>query len=171
MKKFLRELPTPVIPFEFYDDFLNIASLTEPEKIIENLQSLILKLPFHNLCLLKEVMSLLDKVVKHSEINLMNASALSTVIGVNLLKPKDPNPLVLLKDVKNINKCCELMIQYYDKLEFVKNNESDEYKKLKAEIELAELELEKLQLVASHYDEIEILSEHRDLYTQLLQVK
>lgn len=172
MKKFLRELPTPLTTYELYNDFLSVATLTEPDEIIEKLQSLISQLPLHNRYLLNEVMSLLDKVVQHSDINLMNAGALSTVIGVNLLKSKDPNPLVMLKDVKNVNKCCELMIQFYNKLDIVEDNkELEEYKKKLKEIEKAEAELEKLRLVASHYDEIQILSEHKDLYTQLLEVR
>jgi len=98
LKLWLRELPDPLIPFNFYDKLIALGStlpqLTEEEKIDQkiNLRNIIRNIRRPHIDCLSYLILFLSKVAKNSEVNKMHAKNLATVIAPNILyRPIDVN--------------------------------------------------------------------------------
>lgn len=113
LKLYLRELPTPVLTFDLYDSFLAVLDHEDDDSRAQALAGLLQQLPSHNILLLDRLLKMLILVASKSSVNLMHASNLSIVFGVNMLKSTDNNPLRVAKDNASVNKVCELLITYY----------------------------------------------------------
>jgi len=84
-KLFFRELPDPLLTYEYYDEFS--AVLREPKEKHGHALSLIIpKLPLHNRVLLEQLTLFLIKISNNSAVNKMTISNLSIVFGPNLLR-------------------------------------------------------------------------------------
>lgn len=88
LKKFLRELPEPLLTFELYDDFMRIHALPEEQKWNEIQRVLHSSLPKQNYIVLEYLMIFLVSVMEHSSVNRMSASNLAIVFGPNLIWAK-----------------------------------------------------------------------------------
>ncbi|KJE95095.1 chimerin 1 [Capsaspora owczarzaki ATCC 30864] len=94
LKAYIRELPNPLIPFEFFDRFLATAksSQTPAEQLIEY-QKHIADLPAPHYETLKFLMSHLNDVVAQSAVNKMNASNLGVVFGLSIFRGRNGEEL------------------------------------------------------------------------------
>lgn len=112
VKKFLRELPEPLLTFKLYPVFMRYQRL-------EILHWAICTLPKANRDILLLVLALLNWVAKHAEDNKMDAENLARVIAPNILYGK--------RQVQDATICHEeiyivtTMIENYEKLVKVKN--------------------------------------------------
>eukprot|EP01089_Gocevia_fonbrunei_P019974 TRINITY_DN724_c0_g1_i1.p1 TRINITY_DN724_c0_g1~~TRINITY_DN724_c0_g1_i1.p1 ORF type:complete len:671 (-),score=151.06 TRINITY_DN724_c0_g1_i1:3693-5705(-) len=125
LKMYIRELPDPILTYQLYDAFIEAAKSakqkgTEDEKsFVEELNQLIMTLPFANKCLLKRVIWVLDTVNRQQEVNKMNATNLATVFGPNFLRTEDPDGLAretILTDAGLVNTIATVLIQNYDSI-------------------------------------------------------
>ncbi|PVU92886.1 hypothetical protein BB561_003556 [Smittium simulii] len=92
LKKFLREIPEPLIPFKMRKTFLDINDISDPKNLLEALQCAILLLPQTNRDMLNVLLTFLQSVSKYSELSegagsKMDAKNLGTVIAPNILYP------------------------------------------------------------------------------------
>ncbi|EGC28806.1 hypothetical protein DICPUDRAFT_159700 [Dictyostelium purpureum] len=101
LKLYLRELPSPLFPFDTYSSFIEISKgdQTKPQKV-ESLKLLLSLLPPANKALAKHLFKFLAKVIENAGVNKMNSVNLSIVFAPNLLKEKDGNVLNVVADAQ-----------------------------------------------------------------------
>jgi len=91
LKTFVRELPNPIFPSEFYPKFKKINYEMNPEDLAVKINEDILdKIPSNNRILFAEICRLLKEVHLNSEVNLMTSSNLAIVWAPNLVRSGDP---------------------------------------------------------------------------------
>lgn len=82
VKKYLRELPEPVIPNAFHEQFQ--ATITHGftrQESYQGLSTLILKLPYYNRQLLHAILLMASRIQQHVDMNMMCPEALATVFA------------------------------------------------------------------------------------------
>jgi hypothetical protein len=105
LKRFLRELPEPLMTFDLYKDIINLDGnfhylraykstnrLTislGSEDLMQKLKKIVEKLPNTNRNLLKHLLEFLGRVSDHQEYNKMTNRNLATVFGPLLIRGKD----------------------------------------------------------------------------------
>ncbi|KAK4516003.1 DNA-binding transcription factor yap1 [Mucor velutinosus] len=78
VKKYLRELPEPVIPNAFHEQFQDIDL---DFNTVQQLSAIIVKLPFYNRQLLHAILLISAKIQHHVGVNMMSPEALATVFA------------------------------------------------------------------------------------------
>ncbi|KAJ8669058.1 hypothetical protein QAD02_000317 [Eretmocerus hayati] len=124
LKSFFRDMPEPLLTFEYYDDFLHAASLTDPQDRVSTLFAILKKLPKLNFDLMERLTLHLARVALHELDNRMSSSALAIVFAPCILRTNRSLPAQdSLQDVGRQTKCVETIVQ--DKLRFVKATLAD----------------------------------------------
>ncbi|KAL6050507.1 Type II inositol 1,4,5-trisphosphate 5-phosphatase [Balamuthia mandrillaris] len=115
IKRWLRELPEPIMTFALYNSFLELGRRPQLESsiFIQETKRLISQLPHCNYAILELVLKLCMDILAHSQQNKMTAAALATVLGPNLLFIENPNPMTMMEDMQAANVVVERMICYY----------------------------------------------------------
>ncbi len=99
LKLYLRELPEPMIPNQFYEPVMKIVQRDmhlNPEKAMHSLEALLSHLPRNNYNLLQYLCQFLSEVSKKSDINKMTAMNLATVFVHSVIRPEDDDPALLM---------------------------------------------------------------------------
>jgi hypothetical protein len=115
MKQFLRDQPEPLLTFELFDSFIDIASVQDDAMRQHYLQIILSNLPPENGPCVAHLMLHLHAVAEHCEDNLMNFVNLGVVFGPTILRPQEET-MEYLKKVPLGNKVVELMIEFAPKL-------------------------------------------------------
>lgn len=84
LKKFLKQLPEPLLTWHLYDRFMAVANLSPPDRTKE-LRALVAQLPVENRELLYRFNSLLSAIAARAPVNKMTAANLATVVGPTVL--------------------------------------------------------------------------------------
>ncbi|RCI00808.1 hypothetical protein CU097_014609 [Rhizopus azygosporus] len=79
VKKYLRELPEPVIPNAFHEE-LQAIDLEQPNAI-QQISSILIKLPFYNRQLIHAILIMAGRIQDHVNRNMMCPEALATVFA------------------------------------------------------------------------------------------
>jgi len=116
LKQFLRELPTPLLTFDLFDQFMEIYNIENSEERCQKLVPLISKLPVANRETLRAILGLCASVVVHAPVNKMTASNLATVLGPNLINRKETNLSTMRIDLEQGNSVVQTMIEHYHSL-------------------------------------------------------
>uniref|UniRef100_A0A8B9FAT4 SH3 domain-binding protein 1 n=1 Tax=Amazona collaria TaxID=241587 RepID=A0A8B9FAT4_9PSIT len=86
LKSYLRELPQPLMTFELYNEWLQVASLKDDESRIQSLRDTCSRLPHESYNNLRwYLIKFLVKLAEHQEVNKMTPSNIAIVLGPNLL--------------------------------------------------------------------------------------
>ena len=96
LKKWLRELPEPLLTYQMFDTWMKIATKTivrTPEKADSDIKAALNELPSVNYAVLKALFVFLSKVVDASARNLMTAENVGVVIGPNILSKENQDAL------------------------------------------------------------------------------
>jgi len=109
LKQYLRELPNPLLTYERYDTFVQIAKEKEENKK-KQLITVLGLLPPTNRNTLKLLLEFLHEVSKKSDINKMTALNLATVFGPTFLRAHEET-LATAGNNDLINPLTELMIK------------------------------------------------------------
>ncbi|XP_006783501.1 rho GTPase-activating protein 40 [Neolamprologus brichardi] len=88
LKKFIRELPAPLLTAEYLNNFSAVREITELKQKLHMLNLLILLLPEPNRNTLKALLEFLSKVVSKEKKNRMNLWAVATIMAPNLFLHK-----------------------------------------------------------------------------------
>ncbi|XP_068170463.1 rho GTPase-activating protein 40 isoform X2 [Antennarius striatus] len=88
LKKFIRELPAPLLTTEYLNTFSAVRDITELKQKLHMLNLLILLLPEPNRNTLKALLEFLSKVVSREKRNRMNLWAVATIMAPNLFLHK-----------------------------------------------------------------------------------
>ncbi|GAB5586726.1 hypothetical protein Unana1_01626 [Umbelopsis nana] len=86
LKLYLRELKDPLLTYEYYESYLDAARITDYDERMYAIKSLLRVLPPVNYNTLEYLMRHLNRVASHSEENKMEASNLSLIFSVGLLR-------------------------------------------------------------------------------------
>uniref|UniRef100_A0A8D8RHW2 Unconventional myosin-IXb n=1 Tax=Cacopsylla melanoneura TaxID=428564 RepID=A0A8D8RHW2_9HEMI len=108
LKLFLREMPEPLLTFEYYEEFLRAAELTEDR--VSTLFSILKTLPKPNFDLMERLIFHLARVAYHEEANRMNPTSLAIVFAPCIFRQRHFPAQDALSDISRQNLCIELII-------------------------------------------------------------
>ncbi|KAM4741772.1 rho GTPase-activating protein 40 isoform 1-T1 [Anableps anableps] len=125
LKKFIRELPDPLLTAEYLNTFSAVRDITELRQKLHMLNLLVLLLPEPNRSTLKALLEFLSKVVNREKKNRMNLWAVATIMAPNLFLHKAvPSRLTDGAEKGQAEKAADVMrllIRYQDLLWTVPN--------------------------------------------------
>lgn len=88
LKMFFRELPEPLFPFRFFQQFVEAVKIKESRQKIQAVKKLIQQLPKPNQETMKLLFSHLHRVLAFSKKNLMSTQGIGIVFGPTLMWPE-----------------------------------------------------------------------------------
>ncbi|XP_036387917.1 rho GTPase-activating protein 40 isoform X1 [Megalops cyprinoides] len=134
LKKFIRELPSPLLTAEHLNTFSAVRDIPELKQKLHMLNLLVLLLPEPNRNTLKVLLEFLSKVVSHEKRNRMNLWAVSTIMAPNLFLHKAvPSRLTEGAEKGQAEKAADIMrllIRYQDLLWTIPNFLMSQVRKL-----------------------------------------
>nr|XP_020467151.1 rho GTPase-activating protein 40 isoform X2 [Monopterus albus] len=134
LKKFIRELPAPLLTAEYLNTFSAVRDITDLKQKLHMLNLLILLLPEPNRNTLKALLEFLSKVVSRERRNRMNLWAVATIMAPNLFLHKAvPSRLTEGAEKGQAEKAADVMrllIRYQDLLWTVPNFLMSQVRKL-----------------------------------------
>lgn len=110
LKKYFRELPNPLLPFEQYEALIHSVDLPPDEAKVEEFRRILGRLPVAHYNTLRTLMDHLERVRAHEKENLMTPRNLSVVFGPTLMRDRDPMREIM--DMTSKNSVIEYMIQH-----------------------------------------------------------
>uniref|UniRef100_A0A3Q3XK94 Uncharacterized protein n=1 Tax=Mola mola TaxID=94237 RepID=A0A3Q3XK94_MOLML len=111
VKRWLRELPDPLMTFDLYSDFLHAVELPEKTERIRAVYQKVDDLPPANYNTLERLVFHLVRVAKEEEHNKMTPNSLAIVFAPCILRSPDvDNPFLGMRDVSKTTMCVEILI-------------------------------------------------------------
>ncbi|XP_041658409.1 unconventional myosin-IXb-like isoform X2 [Cheilinus undulatus] len=111
VKRWLRELPDPLMTFSLYNDFLHAVEFPEKSERIRAVYQKVDELPPANYNTLERLIFHLVRVAKEEEHNKMSPSSLAIVFAPCILRsPLTDDPFLGMKDVAKTTTCVEILI-------------------------------------------------------------
>ncbi|XP_078143628.1 unconventional myosin-IXb isoform X2 [Centroberyx gerrardi] len=111
VKRWLRELPDPLMTSTLYNDFLHAVELPEKSERIRAIYQKVDELPSANYNTLERLIFHLVKVAKEEDHNRMTPNSLAIVFAPCILRSPDANdPFLGMKDVSKTTLCVEILI-------------------------------------------------------------
>uniref|UniRef100_A0A8C5E0N9 Unconventional myosin-IXa-like n=1 Tax=Gouania willdenowi TaxID=441366 RepID=A0A8C5E0N9_GOUWI len=108
LKQWLRDLPSPLMTFELYEEFLRAMDKRE---VIRGVYSVIDQLSRTHLSTLERLIFHLVRIALQEETNRMSANALAIVFAPCILRcPDTIDPLQSVQDISKTTACVELII-------------------------------------------------------------
>ncbi|XP_057712597.1 unconventional myosin-IXb isoform X3 [Corythoichthys intestinalis] len=129
VKRWLRELPDPLMTFSLYNDFLRAVEFPEKAERIRAVYQKVDELPLANYNTLERLIFHLVRVAKEEESNKMTPSSLAIVFAPCILRsPDSDDPFLGMKDVAKTTTCVEILIseqfrRYKEKLQNIQELE------------------------------------------------
>ena len=118
LKAFLRQLPDPLFTFDLYEAFIQteMAMGKELEVWLFTVKKLLTSLPPVNQRVIRIIFELLSEFSKRSNVNLMTSSNLAIVFAPNLLRSRNENLLLAMREIGWVNSLTAKMIDNYNSL-------------------------------------------------------
>ncbi|XP_077471436.1 unconventional myosin-IXb [Stigmatopora argus] len=129
VKRWLRELPDPLMTFSLYSDFLHAVEFPERAERIRAVYQKVDELPLANYNTLERLIFHLVRVAKEEESNKMTSQSLAIVFAPCILRsPDSDDPFLGMKDVAKTTTCVEILIseqfrRYKEKLQNIQELE------------------------------------------------
>ncbi|XP_068197135.1 unconventional myosin-IXb [Antennarius striatus] len=130
VKRWLRELPDPLMTYDLYSDFLHAVELPEQRERIRAVYQKIDELPPSNYNTLERLIFHLVRVAKDEQHNKMSPSSLAIVFAPCILRSPDfDDPFLGMKDVSKTTTCVDILIteQLWRYTEMMQNIQELEY--------------------------------------------
>ncbi|KAG5283788.1 hypothetical protein AALO_G00046160 [Alosa alosa] len=89
LKMFFRELPEPLFPFRFFEQFVESIKIKDSKQKVQVVKKLVHQLPKPNHNTMKLLFRHLQKILCHSVKNLMSTQGISIVFGPTLMWPEN----------------------------------------------------------------------------------
>ncbi|XP_042561479.1 unconventional myosin-IXAa-like [Clupea harengus] len=110
-KQWLRDLPSPLMTFELYEEFLRAMGLKDKKETIRGVYGVIDQLSRTHLNTLERLIFHLVRIVLQEDTNRMSANALAIVFAPCILRcPDTIDPLQSVQDISKTTACVELII-------------------------------------------------------------
>ncbi|XP_017292504.1 unconventional myosin-IXAb isoform X3 [Kryptolebias marmoratus] len=111
LKQWLRDLPSPLMTFELYEEFLRAMGQPDQREMIRGVYSVIDQLSRTHLSTLERLIFHLVRIALQEETNRMSANALAIVFAPCILRcPDTIDPLQSVQDISKTTACVELII-------------------------------------------------------------
>ncbi|XP_034031829.1 unconventional myosin-IXa-like isoform X3 [Thalassophryne amazonica] len=111
LKQWLRDLPSPLMTFELYEEFLRAMGQPDNREVIRGVYSVIDQLSRTHLSTLERLIFHLVRITLQEETNRMSANALAIVFAPCILRcPDTIDPLQSVQDISKTTACVELII-------------------------------------------------------------
>ncbi|XP_067331802.1 unconventional myosin-IXb isoform X2 [Channa argus] len=111
VKRWLRELPDPLMTFSLYRNFLQAVELPEKAERIRAIYQTIEELPPANYSTLERLIFHLVRVAKEEEHNKMSPGSLAIVFAPCILhSPDSDDPFLCMNDLSKTTMCVEILI-------------------------------------------------------------
>ncbi|XP_064904714.1 T-cell activation Rho GTPase-activating protein-like isoform X1 [Columba livia] len=103
-QEFLRKIPSKLLQNELYQDWMSALQKTSRQERLAGLKEVASKLPKANFLLLKQLLSLLQKISRNVTTTRMTARKLAICLGPDLLSPpeEDMLPVEILVEVLKV---------------------------------------------------------------------
>ncbi|RZF32855.1 hypothetical protein LSTR_LSTR009406 [Laodelphax striatellus] len=115
LKCYLRSLNEPLMTFRFYNSFIAAAKQETRSQRVNDVHTLVHRLPQQNFNMLDIIIKHLTNVAAHSDKNLMSVSNLGVCFGPTLLRPEEETVAAIM-DIKFYNVVVEILIENYTKI-------------------------------------------------------
>uniref|UniRef100_G1K3J8 Rho GTPase-activating protein 15 n=1 Tax=Xenopus tropicalis TaxID=8364 RepID=G1K3J8_XENTR len=115
LKMFFRELPEPLFPYRFFEQFVEAIKLQESHLRVKALRDLVWNLPPANRNTMKALFEHLRKIVAKASVNLMSTQSLGIVFGPTLLRPESDMGNMAVCMVYQ-NQIVEIMLTEFDQI-------------------------------------------------------
>ncbi|XP_020293772.1 rho GTPase-activating protein 26 isoform X1 [Pseudomyrmex gracilis] len=115
LKTYLRTLSEPLMTFRYYNSFITAAKQETKETRINDVHSLVYRLPKANFNMLILLINHLCNVAKKSEKNLMTVGNLAVCFGPTLLRPEEET-VASIMDIKFYNIVVEILIENCERI-------------------------------------------------------
>ncbi|XP_069042626.1 rho GTPase-activating protein 15 isoform X7 [Lepisosteus oculatus] len=115
LKMFFRELPEPLIPYSFFNDFVETVKIPDYMEKVERMKCLVKKLPPPNHDTLNYILQHLKRVMEQSDINRMTTQNIGIVFGPTLMRPERDNSNIAINMVYQ-NQVVELILSEYSQI-------------------------------------------------------
>ncbi|XP_077423785.1 unconventional myosin-IXAa-like isoform X2 [Vanacampus margaritifer] len=111
LKQWLRDLPSPLMTFELYQEFLRAMGQPNKREVIRGVYSVIEQLSRTHLSTLERLIFHLVRIALQEDTNRMSANALAIVFAPCVLRcPDTIDPLQSVQDISKTTACVELII-------------------------------------------------------------
>ncbi|XP_051917917.1 unconventional myosin-IXAb isoform X2 [Hippocampus zosterae] len=111
LKQWLRDLPSPLMTFELYEEFLRAMGQSDKREVIRGVYSVIDQLSRTHLSTLERLIFHLVRIALQEDTNRMSANALAIVFAPCVLRcPDTIDPLQSVQDISKTTACMELII-------------------------------------------------------------
>ncbi|CAH1796283.1 unnamed protein product [Owenia fusiformis] len=112
IKQFFRDLPTPLLTFDLYDEFLRVSELVNPKEVSECVFSVLKKLPKAHYDTLERLMFHLARVAQNEQSNKMSCTGLAIIFAPCILKTSKLLPAQeSLNHVPKQTRCVQAIIE------------------------------------------------------------
>lgn len=128
LKSYFRELPEPLIPYDYFEVFLTAARCYEMSEAdgITAIQKQLTTLPKPNYTLLMYLCRFLFEVQEHSQENKMGVRNLAMVFGPNILRSGSEDPQVMMESTNLVTELISILIRKHE-LFFPETEDEDLY--------------------------------------------
>ncbi|XP_078369096.1 rho GTPase-activating protein 24-like isoform X1 [Oculina patagonica] len=116
LKSYFRELPEPLIPYDYFEVFLTAArcyEMYEGDGVIA-IQKQLKTLPRPNYILLAYLCRFLFEVQEHCQQNKMNVRNLAMVFGPNILRSGSEDPRVMMESTNLVTELISILIRKHE---------------------------------------------------------
>ncbi|XP_062303289.1 N-chimaerin-like [Osmerus eperlanus] len=114
LKLYFRDLPIPLITYDAYPRFIQVAQITDADKRLESLHEALKLLPPAHCETLRHLMGHLKRVTQQEKQNLMSAENLGIVFGPTLMRAPDLDAMTALNDIRYQRQVVESLIKNED---------------------------------------------------------
>ncbi|KAF5891726.1 rho GTPase-activating protein 26 isoform X1, partial [Clarias magur] len=115
IKHYFRMLPAPLMTYQYQRSFIKAAKLDNPEARVQEIHSIVHRLPEKNRQMLELLMKHLANVASHHQQNLMTVANLGVVFGPTLLRPQEETVAAIM-DIKFQNIVVEILIENHERI-------------------------------------------------------
>lgn len=117
LKTYLRHLPEPLMTFRYHNGFIAAVKNDSRDSRVNDVHTLIYRLPKINFDVLKMLIEHLTHVVAKCDKNFMNISNIGVCFGPTLLRPEEET-VASIMDLKFYNIVVEILIENFKKIFF-----------------------------------------------------
>ncbi|TPX45552.1 hypothetical protein SeMB42_g03955 [Synchytrium endobioticum] len=96
LKLYFRELQNPLVPFEFYDDFIEASKISDYNERLMSIKALLHSMPKCNFDTFECLIRHMQKVASNGEINKMEPANLAIVFGPTLIRAPEEGQTALM---------------------------------------------------------------------------
>ncbi|KAL9656490.1 hypothetical protein ABK040_005254 [Willaertia magna] len=117
LKKYVRELPEPLLTYEKYDEWIKLSSLNNEEKERALVSNLFFDLPTVNQSLFIKLLALLHRISTRPNVQTskMTDSNLAFIWGMNILRSKNSD--LIVGDIGKVGIVMKICIREYENLQ------------------------------------------------------